>query len=48
MSVTLDPLEIASPPMGGEAISNGSSVTDTAGVKKLVDDTMAAFGRFDV
>ena len=24
--------------MGGEAISNGSSVTDKAGVKKLVDD----------
>ena len=34
--------------MGGEAISNGSSVTDKAGVKKLVDDTMAAFGRVDI
>ena len=34
--------------MGGEAISNGSSVTDKAGVQKLVDDTMSAFGRIDV
>ncbi len=33
---------------GGEAIANGSSVTDKAGVKKLVDDAMAAFGRIDV
>ena len=33
---------------GGEAIANGSSVTDKAGVKKLVEDTMAAFGRIDV
>ena len=29
---------------GGNAIANGSSVTDKAGVKKLVDDTMTAFG----
>ena len=34
--------------MGGEAISNGSSVTDKAGVKKLVDDAMAAYGRIDI
>ena len=33
--------------MGGDAISNGSSVTDKAGVKKLVDDAMAAYGRID-
>ena len=33
---------------GGEAIANGSSVTDKAGVKKLVEDTMTAFGRIDV
>ena len=34
--------------IGGEAISNGSSVTDKAGVQKLVEDTMAAYGRIDV
>ena len=34
--------------MGGDAISNGSSVTDKSGVKKLVDDAMAAYGRIDV
>ena len=34
--------------MGGDAISNGSSVTDKGGVKKLVDDAMAAFGRIDI
>ena len=34
--------------MGGEAIANGSSVTDDAGVKRMVDDAMAAFGRIDV
>lgn len=34
--------------MGGTAISNGSSVTDDAGVAKLVDDAMSAFGRIDV
>ena len=33
---------------GGNAIANGSSVTDKAGVKKLVDDTMTAFGRIDI
>ena len=27
--------------MGGEAIANGSSVSDEAGVKKMIDDTMA-------
>ena len=34
--------------IGGDAISNGSSVTDKAGVKKLVDDAMAAYGRIDI
>ena len=34
--------------MGGDAISNGSSVTDKAGVKKLVDDAIAAYGRIDI
>ncbi len=34
--------------MGGEAIANGSSVTDDAGVKKMIDDTMDAFGRIDI
>jgi|TARA_B110000114_G_scaffold112793_1_gene118389 NAD(P)-dependent dehydrogenase (short-subunit alcohol dehydrogenase family) len=34
--------------MGGEAISNGSSVTDKEGVQKLVDDAMNAYGRIDV
>ena len=34
--------------MGGDAISNGSSVTDKAGVKKLVDDAMSAYGRIDI
>ncbi len=34
--------------MGGEAIANGSSVTDDAGVKRMVEDAMAAFGRIDV
>ena len=33
---------------GGEAIANGSSVTDEAGVKALVDQTMDQFGRIDV
>mgnify|MGYP001399436119 FL=1 len=33
---------------GGEAISNGSSVTDKSGVSKLVEDTMSAFGRIDI
>ena len=34
--------------MGGDAISNGSSVSDKAGGKKLVDDAMAAYGRIDI
>ena len=34
--------------MGGEAIANGSSVSDDAGVQKMIDDTMAAFGRIDI
>ena len=34
--------------LGGEAIANGSSVTDDAGVKKMVDDAMAAWGRIDI
>ena len=34
--------------MGGDAISNGSSVTDKVGVKKLVDDAIAAYGRIDI
>jgi len=33
---------------GGEAIANGSSVTDDSGVAKLVEDTMSAFGRIDI
>jgi len=33
---------------GGEAIANGSSVTDDAGVEKLVKDAMDAFGRIDI
>lgn len=34
--------------MGGEAIANGSSVTDDAGVQKMIDDTLAAFGQIDI
>ena len=34
--------------LGGEAIANGASVTDDAGVKHLVDQTMEAFGRIDI
>ncbi|MGB0262349.1 MAG: SDR family oxidoreductase [Henriciella sp.] len=34
--------------MGGEAIANGSSVTDDKGVQKMIDDTMEAFGRIDI
>jgi NAD(P)-dependent dehydrogenase (short-subunit alcohol dehydrogenase family) len=33
---------------GGEAISNGSSVTDETGVANLVKQTMDAFGRIDI
>ncbi|MEE2879687.1 MAG: SDR family NAD(P)-dependent oxidoreductase [Pseudomonadota bacterium] len=34
--------------LGGEAISNGSSVTDDAGVKKMIDDAMNKWGRIDI
>jgi NAD(P)-dependent dehydrogenase (short-subunit alcohol dehydrogenase family) len=34
--------------LGGEAISNGSSVADEAGVQKMIDDTMATWGRIDI
>ena len=34
--------------MGGEAMANGSSVADDAGVRKMIDDTMAKWGRIDV
>ena len=34
--------------MGGTAIANGSSVTDDAGVQKMIDDTMSEFGRIDI
>jgi NAD(P)-dependent dehydrogenase (short-subunit alcohol dehydrogenase family) len=34
--------------LGGEAIANGASVTDDAGVKHLVEQTMDAFGRIDI
>ena len=34
--------------MGGQAIANGSSVTDDAGVQKMIEDTMSAFGRVDI
>lgn len=34
--------------MGGEAIANGSSVTDDSGVQKMIDDAMNAFGRIDI
>ena len=34
--------------MGGEAIANGGSVSDRAGVQSLVDDAMNAWGRIDV
>ena len=33
---------------GGEAMSNGSSVTDDAGVANMVSETMDAYGRIDV
>ena len=33
---------------GGEAMANGSSVTDDAGVAKMVADAMAAWGRIDI
>ncbi|MEM6534086.1 MAG: SDR family NAD(P)-dependent oxidoreductase [Pseudomonadota bacterium] len=34
--------------LGGEAIANGSSVADDAGVQKMIDDTMAKWGRIDI
>ena len=33
---------------GGEAVANGSSVTDDAGVAKMVQDTMDRWGRIDI
>lgn len=33
---------------GGNAIANGASVTDDAGVAQLIEQTMSAFGRIDV
>lgn len=33
---------------GGEAIANGSSVSDRAGAEKIVQDTLDAFGRIDI
>jgi NAD(P)-dependent dehydrogenase (short-subunit alcohol dehydrogenase family) len=34
--------------LGGEAVANGSSVTDDAGVARMVGDAMSAWGRVDV
>src|SRR5579884_2082024 len=33
---------------GGDAIANGSSVTDDGGVANMVKQTMDAFGRIDI
>ncbi len=33
---------------GGNAIANGSSVTDDAGIAQLINDTLDAFGRIDI
>jgi NAD(P)-dependent dehydrogenase (short-subunit alcohol dehydrogenase family) len=33
---------------GGEAMANGSSVTDDAGVAKMIQDTMDQWGRIDI
>ncbi len=33
---------------GGEALANGSSVTDAAGVERMVKDAMDAWGRVDI
>lgn len=33
---------------GGEAITNGASVTDVEQVQRMVDDTMARWGRIDI
>ncbi|GAK33600.1 peroxisomal multifunctional enzyme type 2 [alpha proteobacterium Q-1] len=34
--------------LGGKAIANGSSVTDEAGVARLMSETMEAYGRIDI
>ncbi len=34
--------------IGGQAIANGSSVTDDAGVAKMIEDTMSEYGRIDI
>jgi len=34
--------------LGGEAIANGSSVTDDAGVARMIKDAMDAWGRIDI
>lgn len=34
--------------LGGEAIANGSSVSDVDGVRRMIDDTMAKWGRIDI
>jgi NAD(P)-dependent dehydrogenase (short-subunit alcohol dehydrogenase family) len=34
--------------LGGEALANGSSVTDDAGVARMVKDAMDAWGRIDI
>ena len=34
--------------LGGEAISNGGSVSDRAGAKSMVDDAMESWGRVDI
>ena len=34
--------------LGGEALANGSSVTDDAGVQRMVKDAMDAWGRIDI
>ena len=33
---------------GGQAISNGSSVTDDDGVKLMIDQTIEEYGRIDI
>jgi NAD(P)-dependent dehydrogenase (short-subunit alcohol dehydrogenase family) len=34
--------------LGGEAFANGSSVTDDAGVQRMIEDTMNRWGRIDI
>ncbi len=34
--------------MGGQAIANGSSVTDDDGVAKMIEDAMSEFGKIDI